>query len=91
MLISWGLIRPDRKYLKFIAENYDGGPVGIGTISAGLSEQVDSIEETIEPYLLQQGFVQRTPSGRCLTKQAFEHLGLRAPQLKTRENSDLLD
>ncbi len=75
-----GLDLSDRKYLRFIAENYDGGPVGIGTISAGLSEQVDSIEETIEPYLLQQGFIQRTPSGRCLTRSAFEHLGMKFPE-----------
>jgi len=86
-----GLDSSDRKYLRFIAENYDGGPVGIGTISAGLSEQVDSIEETIEPYLLQQGFIQRTPSGRCLTKHAFDHLGLRMPQPKTSGNKDSFD
>ena len=75
-----GLDSSDRKYLKFIAENYDGGPVGIETVAAGLSEQCDSIEETIEPYLLQQGFIQRTPRGRCLTRSAFEHLGMQPPK-----------
>ncbi len=80
-----GLDNSDRKYLRFIAENYDGGPVGIETISAGLSEQVDSVEETIEPYLLQQGFIQRTPRGRCLTRVAFEHLGLKAPNKKAED------
>lgn len=80
-----GLDSSDRKYLRFIAENYNGGPVGISTISAGLSEQVDSIEETIEPYLLQQGFIQRTPSGRMLTAQAFQHLGMKAPERNLEE------
>lgn len=86
-----GLDSSDRKYLKFIAENYEGGPVGIETIAAGLSEQVDSIEETIEPYLLQQGFIQRTPRGRCLTAQAFEHLGMKAPKRKIEETEDLFN
>jgi Holliday junction DNA helicase RuvB len=74
-----GLDSNDHRYLRYIAENYSGGPVGIETICAGLSEQRDSIEETIEPYLLQQGFIQRTPRGRVLTKQAFNHLELQFP------------
>lgn len=82
-----GLDTSDRKYLRFIAENYEGGPVGIDTISAGLSEQVDSIEETIEPYLIQQGFIQRTPRGRCLTRAAFEHLGMKAPKRQIENES----
>lgn len=69
-----GLDSNDYRYLKFITENYDGGPVGIETISAGLSEQKDSIEETIEPYLIQIGFLQRTSRGRVLTSSALEHL-----------------
>jgi len=77
---SFGLDNNDRKYLLFIAENYEGGPVGIETIAAGLSEQKDTIDETIEPYLLQQGFIQRTPRGRCITKKAYEHLGLKMPK-----------
>ena len=79
-----GLDNSDRKYLKFIADNYDGGPVGIETISAGLAEQSDSIEETIEPFLIQQGFIQRTPRGRMLTQKAFNHLGIHksAPKLE---------
>ncbi|MEM7616860.1 MAG: Holliday junction branch migration DNA helicase RuvB [Pseudomonadota bacterium] len=71
-----GLDNSDIRYLKFIAENYGGGPVGVDTIAAGLSEQKDSIEDTIEPYLLQLGFIQRTPRGRMLTDNAFSHLGL---------------
>ena len=74
-----GLDGSDRRYLSYIAEHYAGGPVGIETIAAGLSEQRDSIEETIEPYLLQMGFIQRTPRGRMLTRSAWEHLGLPAP------------
>lgn len=69
-----GLDTSDRNYLKFIANNYAGGPVGINTISAGLSEDKDSIEDTIEPYLIQKGFLNKTPRGRILTKRAFEHL-----------------
>ncbi len=69
----------DRRYLKCIAENYEGGPVGVETIAAALSDQRDVIEEVIEPYLIQQGFVQRTPRGRMLTKQAFEYIGLPLP------------
>jgi Holliday junction DNA helicase RuvB len=75
-----GLDSNDHRYLRFIAENYSGGPVGIETIAAGLSEQRDSVEETIEPYLLQQGFIQRTPRGRVLTRQAFEHIGVSIPK-----------
>jgi Holliday junction DNA helicase RuvB len=65
--------------LRCIAVNYNGGPVGIETIAAALSEPRDAIEEIIEPYLLQQGFIARTPRGRMLTAAAFAHLGLPAP------------
>lgn len=71
-----GLDYSDRRYLKFIAENYNGGPVGIDTISAALSEERDVIEETIEPYLIQCGFVNKTPRGRVLSDKAFKHIGL---------------
>ena len=74
-----GLDSADRRYLSYIAEHYQGGPVGVETISAGLSEQRDAIEETIEPYLLQIGFIQRTPRGRCLTDGCFKHLGVNPP------------
>ena len=84
-----GLDLADRKYLKVIAENYGGGPVGVETISAAMSEARDSLEEVIEPYLLQQGFIQRTPRGRMLTKKSWEHLGLENPNLS--EQPDLLD
>ncbi|HET9935968.1 MAG TPA: Holliday junction branch migration DNA helicase RuvB [Methyloceanibacter sp.] len=74
-----GLDALDHRYLELIAVNYGGGPVGIETIAAGLSEPRDAIEEIIEPYLLQQGFIARTPRGRVLTAQAFAHLGLSQP------------
>jgi Holliday junction DNA helicase RuvB len=66
-----------------IAENYGGGPVGIETIAAALSEPRDAIEEIIEPFLIQKGFIQRTPRGRLLTGHAFRHLGLAEPTRDT--------
>lgn len=74
-----GLDQLDRRYLSMIAHNFGGGPVGIETIAAGLSEPRDAIEDIIEPYLIQQGFIQRTPRGRMLTANAWKHLGLNAP------------
>ena len=74
-----GLDAFDRRYLSLIAQSFGGGPVGIETIAAALGEARDAIEEIIEPYLLQQGFVQRTPRGRMVTGAAFAHLGLEAP------------
>ena len=75
-----GLDSNDHRYLKFIAGKYNGGPVGVETISAGLSEQRDTIEETIEPYLLQQGFIQRTPRGRVLSNISYSHMGMKIPK-----------
>src|SRR5499433_3086779 len=74
-----GLDAMDRRYLTTIAENYGGGPVGIETIAAALSEPRDAIEEIIEPFLIQNGLLQRTPRGRLLTSHAFRHLGLAEP------------
>ena len=74
-----GLDAMDRRYLTCILENYGGGPVGAETLAAALSEQRDVIEEVIEPYLMQQGFVQRTPRGRMLAAQGYRHLGLPVP------------
>jgi holliday junction DNA helicase RuvB len=75
-----GLDIMDRKYLIMVATNFSGGPVGIETIAAALSEPRDAIEEIIEPYLIQKGFVQRTPRGRVLTGHAFRHLGMPEPK-----------
>lgn len=76
---SAGLDSLDRRYLTQIAVNFGGGPVGIETIAAALSEPRDAIEEIVEPYLIQNGFIQRTPRGRILTPQSFRHLGLAVP------------
>ncbi|HWL67946.1 MAG TPA: Holliday junction branch migration DNA helicase RuvB [Geminicoccus sp.] len=74
-----GLDTLDRRYLKMIAQAYGGGPVGIETLSAALAEERDTIEETVEPFLIQQGLVQRTPRGRMLTRPAWLHLGETPP------------
>ena len=71
---SLGLDSLDYRYLNFIAKNYRGGPVGIETIASAISEERDTIEETIEPYLIQQGFVEKTPRGRVLTQEIIKHL-----------------
>ena len=75
-----GLDGADRRYLRLIAENYAGGPVGIETMSAALSESRDALEEVIEPFLLQQGLIQRTPRGRMLAQKCWDHLGMAAPK-----------
>jgi len=75
-----GLDSADRRYLRLIAESYGGGPVGVETMSAALSESRDSLEDVIEPYLLQKGLIQRTPRGRMLAQAAWTHLGLDAPK-----------
>ena len=82
-----GLDTADRRYLRLIAESYGGGPVGVETLSAALSESRDSLEDVIEPYLLQKGLIQRTPRGRMLARDAWRHLGLDAP----RREGDLFD
>ena len=84
-----GLDAMDRRYLSCIAENYRGGPVGVETMAAALSEQRDTIEEVIEPYLIQMGLLMRTPRGRMLADKAYEHLGLTPP--KAREIPDLFN
>lgn len=77
---SAGLDAMDRRYLTTIAMNYGGGPVGVETMAAALSEPRDAIEDIIEPYLIQCGYLQRTPRGRLLTSHAFKHLGLQEPK-----------
>ncbi|WP_306115436.1 MULTISPECIES: Holliday junction branch migration DNA helicase RuvB [unclassified Roseovarius] len=76
----------DRRYLTLIAEAYQGGPVGIETISAALSESRDALEEVIEPFLLQQGLIQRTPRGRMLAQRGWQHLGLSVPDGKAQSD-----
>ncbi len=80
-----GLDGADRRYMLLLAENYGGGPVGVETIAAALSESRDAIEEVIEPYLLQQGLIQRTPRGRMLAAKAWRHIGLEPPKSPTQQ------
>lgn len=77
---TYGLDEIDRKLLLTIMEKFDGGPVGLGTISAAIHEEKDSIEEIIEPYLIQTGFLNRTPRGRMVTRLAYQHFGLEQPK-----------
>jgi Holliday junction DNA helicase RuvB len=87
---TYGLDEIDRKLLLTIIEKFDGGPVGLGTISASIHEEKDSIEEIIEPYLIQTGFLNRTPRGRLVTRLAYEHFGLDA-LLKTNNVPNLFN
>jgi holliday junction DNA helicase RuvB len=80
-----GLDSMDRRYMGCIARNYAGGPVGVETLGAALGEQRDVLEEVVEPYLIQQGFLQRTPRGRMLTEGGFRYLGLTAPAAAARQ------
>jgi Holliday junction DNA helicase RuvB len=75
-----GLDALDRKILKTIIEKFDGGPVGLETLSAALSEEKDTLSEVYEPYLLKKGFIQRTPQGRVATERAYRHLGISVPR-----------
>ena len=70
----------DRRYLQALVETYAGGPVGVDTLAAALSEARDAVEDMIEPYLMQQGFVMRTPRGRMAAPKAYERLGKKPPQ-----------
>ncbi|MGH1378298.1 MAG: Holliday junction branch migration DNA helicase RuvB [Alphaproteobacteria bacterium] len=85
-----GLDSMDRKYMSCIIDNYGGGPVGVDTIAAALSEQRDMIEDVIEPYLMQQGLVQRTSRGRVISVKGFEYLGLK-PNASKLDQASLLD
>ncbi len=86
-----GLDAMDHKYLRCIGVNYNGGPVGIETLAAALSEPRDAIEEIIEPYLIQSGLVQRTPRGRMLSPQGFEHIGVPLPKENSKNQMNLLE
>jgi len=80
---AYGLDEMDRKLLLTIIEKFNGGPVGLGTISASIHEEKDSIEEIIEPYLIQIGFLDRTPRGRLATPLAYDHFGFKTPGLRS--------
>ncbi|WP_111431418.1 Holliday junction branch migration DNA helicase RuvB [Rhodobacteraceae bacterium DSL-40] len=81
-----GLDGADRRYIRHLAEHYGGGPVGVETICAALSEARDAVEEVIEPFLLQEGLIQRTPRGRMLAARAWQHLGLEPPRAQSRQD-----
>lgn len=85
-----GLDAQDRRYLYALTEKFAGAPVGLDTLAAALSEARDALEEVIEPFLIQQGFLQRTPRGRVATGRAYEHLGLTAP-IALPTDADLFD
>ncbi len=85
---SQGLDALDRRYLRCIVDNYAGGPVGVETLAAALSEQRDVLEEVIEPYLIQQGFLQRTPRGRMVAARGWKHLGVTPPAEQPNARSD---
>src|SRR5262249_20316615 len=75
-----GLDRSDRALLDTVATKFGGGPVGLSTLAIAIGEEQDTIEDVLEPYLLQQGLLKRTPRGRVLTQRAYDHLGLPAPE-----------
>jgi Holliday junction DNA helicase RuvB len=76
---SGGLDRSDRALLETVATKFAGGPVGLSTLAVAIGEEQDTIEDVLEPYLLQQGLLKRTPRGRVVTARAYEHLGIPAP------------
>jgi Holliday junction DNA helicase RuvB len=88
---SDGLDMLDRRYLTALVEAYGGGPVGVDTLAAALSEARDAIEDIIEPYLMQQGFIMRTPRGRMACAKAYERLGKKAPPLSPQQRALFAD
>jgi Holliday junction DNA helicase RuvB len=86
-----GLDAMDRRYLTRMAEHYGGGPVGVDTLAAAMAEERDTLEDVIEPFLIQQGFIKRTPRGRMMTATAWTHLGLVPPKGVESVQLDLLD
>jgi Holliday junction DNA helicase RuvB len=78
-----GLDASDRGYLRALLERFDGGPVGIEALAASVGEERDTLEDVVEPYLVQEGFVARTPRGRVAMGKAYLHLGLRKPEVPT--------
>jgi Holliday junction DNA helicase RuvB len=79
----------DRKLLEAVIHRFDGGPVGLDNIAASIGEEPGTIEDVIEPYLIQQGYLQRTPRGRVATTAAYRHLGLSAPAGRSQAAGDL--
>jgi Holliday junction DNA helicase RuvB len=86
-----GLDEMDRKYLRVVIEHYDGGPVGVDALAAGLAEPRDTLEDVVEPFLIQQGYVGRTPRGRVANRKAYEALGKSPPSRGGGPQGDLFD
>jgi Holliday junction DNA helicase RuvB len=84
-----GFDAQDRKLLQTIIEKFDGGPVGVDNLSAAIGEERGTIEDVLEPYLIQQGFIMRTPRGRMATRNAYLHCGLKPPVAKASEPLEL--
>ena len=84
-----GLDQLDRTYLSALIKKFGGGPVGVETIAASISEETDSLEDVVEPYVLQCGFIERTPRGRIATPLAYQHLGLQVPAHKQTDQQAL--
>ena len=84
-----GLDPIDRRMLRTIIDNYNGGPVGLETLAMTIGEETGTLEDVYEPYLLQLGFLTRTPRGRCVTARAYEHLGLSIPTQVIEEDEKL--
>ena len=82
---DFGLDAFDRRYLNCIVKNYGGGPVGADTLAAALSEERDTIEEVVEPFLLKLGFLQRTPRGRIISQLGYRYLGVNMPAKQTKQ------
>ena len=82
---DYGLDMFDRRYLSCIVKNYNGGPVGIDTLAAALSEERDTIEEVVEPFLLKLGFLQRTPRGRIISPSGYKYLGIKTPSKQVKQ------
>ena len=84
-----GLDHLDRRLLLMLIEKFEGGPVGIDSLAAALSEERGTLEDVLEPYLIQQGYLIRTPRGRMVTQAAYRHFGLTAPQKSDHQNLPL--
>ncbi|MGB0765379.1 MAG: Holliday junction DNA helicase RuvB C-terminal domain-containing protein, partial [Luminiphilus sp.] len=84
-----GLDHLDRRLLLMLIEKFEGGPVGIDSLAAALSEERGTLEDVLEPYLIQQGYLIRTPRGRMVTQAAYQHFGLKAPQKSDHQNLPL--
>jgi Holliday junction DNA helicase RuvB len=85
-----GFDKLDRRLLSTLIETFDGGPVGVDSLAAALSEERGTVEDVLEPYLIQKGYIMRTPRGRMATRHAYQHLGLKQPKKNDLESDNML-